>query len=269
MINFRFHLVSLIAVFLALGLGILVGSTVVDQVIVDRLDHEISSVSHESNQLNSDNGKLKRPALEGARLPAQVVGVRGRPATRRRPGRDRRRQGDRSRRGERGARRCCAPRAPTCRACSGSRQVAARHAEGSPGVARPRTSARRATSRPLASPRCATSPTRLAEPPARAHARRARRDGTDALGRLPRLHRRQARRARRVPGTAAARARPDGHRQPPVVDRHDGRLRAGAAHGQGADRPRRGLRRRQRRPPRPSAARRSSPCAATPSSPSR
>jgi len=38
MINFRFHLVSLIAVFLALGLGILVGSTVVDQVIVDRLD---------------------------------------------------------------------------------------------------------------------------------------------------------------------------------------------------------------------------------------
>ena len=31
MINFRFHLVSLIAVFLALGLGILVGSTVVDQ----------------------------------------------------------------------------------------------------------------------------------------------------------------------------------------------------------------------------------------------
>ena len=52
MINFRFHLVSLIAVFLALGLGILVGSTVVDQVIVDRLDREIRSVSHESNQLN-------------------------------------------------------------------------------------------------------------------------------------------------------------------------------------------------------------------------
>jgi hypothetical protein len=58
MINFRFHIVSLIAVFLALGLGILVGSTVVDQVIVDRLDREISSVSHESNQLKSDNSKL-------------------------------------------------------------------------------------------------------------------------------------------------------------------------------------------------------------------
>lgn len=59
MINFRFHLVSLIAVFLAVGLGILVGSTVVDQVIVDRLDREISSVSHESNQIKSDNSALK------------------------------------------------------------------------------------------------------------------------------------------------------------------------------------------------------------------
>jgi len=59
MINFRFHLVSLIAVFLAMGLVILVGSTVVDQVIVDRLDREISSVSHESNQLKDENRALK------------------------------------------------------------------------------------------------------------------------------------------------------------------------------------------------------------------
>jgi copper transport outer membrane protein MctB len=57
-INFRFHLVSLIAVFLAMGLGILVGSTVVDQVIVDRLDREIRDVSHESNQLKSENSRL-------------------------------------------------------------------------------------------------------------------------------------------------------------------------------------------------------------------
>jgi hypothetical protein len=57
-INFRFHIVSLIAVFLAMGLGILVGSTVVDQVIVDRLDREIRDVSHESNQLKSENNRL-------------------------------------------------------------------------------------------------------------------------------------------------------------------------------------------------------------------
>ncbi len=59
MINFRFHLVSLIAVFLALGLGILVGSTVVDQVIVDRLDSEIRTVRHESSDRNAENAKLK------------------------------------------------------------------------------------------------------------------------------------------------------------------------------------------------------------------
>src|SRR5262249_28492177 len=59
MISFRFHIVSLIAVFLALGLGILVGSTVVDQVIVDRLDTEIKSVRHDSDQKASDNNKLR------------------------------------------------------------------------------------------------------------------------------------------------------------------------------------------------------------------
>jgi Copper transport outer membrane protein, MctB len=59
MINFRFHLVSLIAVFLALGLGILVGSTVVDQVIVDRLDTEIKNVRHDSNVANAQSTQLK------------------------------------------------------------------------------------------------------------------------------------------------------------------------------------------------------------------
>jgi hypothetical protein len=58
MINFRFHLVSLIAVFLALGLGILVGSSVVDRVIVNRLDDEIASVRKESAERNAENRRL-------------------------------------------------------------------------------------------------------------------------------------------------------------------------------------------------------------------
>jgi hypothetical protein len=67
MINFRFHLVSLIAVFLALGLGILVGSTVIDQGIVNRLDSEINSVRKEnsareatSKQLSQQNSRLQQ-----------------------------------------------------------------------------------------------------------------------------------------------------------------------------------------------------------------
>jgi hypothetical protein len=58
MINFRFHLVSLTAVFLAVGLGILVGSTVVDQKIVNRLDREIKSVRNENSQRKADSKEL-------------------------------------------------------------------------------------------------------------------------------------------------------------------------------------------------------------------
>jgi Copper transport outer membrane protein, MctB len=53
MINFRFHLVSLIAVFLALGLGILVGSSVVDRAIVDNLRDEIDKVRKDSREANA------------------------------------------------------------------------------------------------------------------------------------------------------------------------------------------------------------------------
>lgn len=44
MINFRFHLVSLIAVFLALALGIVIGSTLIDRAIVDALRNRIDTV---------------------------------------------------------------------------------------------------------------------------------------------------------------------------------------------------------------------------------
>ena len=59
MVNFRFHLISIIAVFLALGLGILMGSTVIDKAIVDRLDNEIESVRTESEELRAENARLR------------------------------------------------------------------------------------------------------------------------------------------------------------------------------------------------------------------
>jgi hypothetical protein len=60
MINFRFHLVSLIAVFLALGLGILVGSTVIDQGIVNRLDSEINNVRKDNSARATTNRQLAK-----------------------------------------------------------------------------------------------------------------------------------------------------------------------------------------------------------------
>jgi len=60
MINFRFHLVSLVAVFLAMCLGILVGSTVIDQKIVNRLDSEIQRVSRENDKRLAESKELEK-----------------------------------------------------------------------------------------------------------------------------------------------------------------------------------------------------------------
>jgi hypothetical protein len=60
MINFRFHLVSLVAVFLAMGLGILVGSSFIDQKIVNRLDTEIDRVSKENDKRRAESKELAK-----------------------------------------------------------------------------------------------------------------------------------------------------------------------------------------------------------------
>lgn len=59
MINFRFHIVSLIAVFLALAVGIFVGSTVVDQAIVENLDRQIDRVERKADERKAENDRLK------------------------------------------------------------------------------------------------------------------------------------------------------------------------------------------------------------------
>ena len=72
MINFRFHLVSLIAVFLALALGIVMGATVIDQAIVDTLNARINDVRDEANAQRSENSDLRE---ELDRLGAYVEGT--------------------------------------------------------------------------------------------------------------------------------------------------------------------------------------------------
>lgn len=52
MINFRFHLVSLVAVFLALALGIGMGATVIDKATVDSLKQRVRTVENNSNAAN-------------------------------------------------------------------------------------------------------------------------------------------------------------------------------------------------------------------------
>jgi hypothetical protein len=64
MINFRFHLVSLVAVFLALTIGIVVGASVVNRKIVDGLNHRIDTVEKNADKQRSANGVLSANAQQ-------------------------------------------------------------------------------------------------------------------------------------------------------------------------------------------------------------
>jgi len=59
MINFRYHLVSLVAVFLALAVGIVMGSTVIDRAIVDGLRNRIDQVEANADARREENQRLE------------------------------------------------------------------------------------------------------------------------------------------------------------------------------------------------------------------
>ncbi|MEX2421373.1 MAG: copper transporter, partial [Actinomycetota bacterium] len=54
MISFRYHIVTIVAVFLALGLGVLAGTTVIDQQIVDGLRAQIVQANRQVGELQAD-----------------------------------------------------------------------------------------------------------------------------------------------------------------------------------------------------------------------
>ncbi|HEX6208465.1 MAG TPA: copper transporter, partial [Actinomycetota bacterium] len=77
MISFRFHLVSLVAVFLALGLGVLTGTTVLNRGIVAQLERTTDRLSEQSGQLREEVARLEARLGEwgdfGAEIQAYVV----------------------------------------------------------------------------------------------------------------------------------------------------------------------------------------------------
>lgn len=58
MISFRFHVVSIVAVFLALAIGIVVGSTVIDRAIVEGLRNRVDEVSDNLDERQAANDAL-------------------------------------------------------------------------------------------------------------------------------------------------------------------------------------------------------------------
>jgi len=59
LISFRFHLVSIVAVFLALALGVLLGTTVVNQGVIDDLNTRVDRAVNRSHQLRDQVGSLQ------------------------------------------------------------------------------------------------------------------------------------------------------------------------------------------------------------------
>lgn len=97
MVNFRYHIVSLVAVFLALAIGVVMGTTVIDSVLVDRLERQQETLSNGIDELQQERDAIQdrlsrleaadeqlseegsERLLEGtlAGVPVLVVGVRG------------------------------------------------------------------------------------------------------------------------------------------------------------------------------------------------
>jgi hypothetical protein len=80
MVNFRFHLVSLIAVFLALGVGIIVGSTVIDQATVQGLERNVKSLTGQRSDARQERDEarqaLSRWQKFNGELPAELLAGR-------------------------------------------------------------------------------------------------------------------------------------------------------------------------------------------------
>lgn len=70
MIDFRYHLISLVAVFLALGLGILLGSAVLGQNFTSRLRRAVEDVEGSNDRLRAANAEMGR-RIESDNLFAQ------------------------------------------------------------------------------------------------------------------------------------------------------------------------------------------------------
>ena len=59
MINFRFHVVSIVAVFLALAIGVVFGSTILNETLVDGLEQRLQDIDDKAERQREANERLK------------------------------------------------------------------------------------------------------------------------------------------------------------------------------------------------------------------
>ncbi|MEU5880449.1 copper transporter [Spirillospora sp. NPDC047279] len=73
MIDFRYHLVSIVAIFLALALGIILGSTTLSQSVADSLRSQATAAKERGDRLRAENTTLTQQ-IRGEEQFAQVLG---------------------------------------------------------------------------------------------------------------------------------------------------------------------------------------------------
>src|SRR5689334_14209509 len=80
MINFRYHLVSLIAVFLALAIGVALGATVIERAIVNGLQDRLDRVERNANATKAADSALRQQLDDASSFIAGVsdAAVQGR-----------------------------------------------------------------------------------------------------------------------------------------------------------------------------------------------
>ena len=72
MISFRFHLISLTAIFLALALGIVLGTTVVEKATVNVLESRIKSVRADATAARGERDALQHEVSDASRYASEL-----------------------------------------------------------------------------------------------------------------------------------------------------------------------------------------------------
>lgn len=76
MINFRYHIISIVAVFLALAVGVVMGSAVIDKAVVQTLEDQQTAIDRRVDQVILENDQL-RTSLEEMETRSQQLAEEG------------------------------------------------------------------------------------------------------------------------------------------------------------------------------------------------
>ncbi len=74
MVNFRFHVVSIIAIFLALAIGTVLGSAFVGRGVIDRLQNQVDTVNKHADDTRDENARLQADKDAMSKYSEQTAG---------------------------------------------------------------------------------------------------------------------------------------------------------------------------------------------------